>query len=151
VESDNPKSTAKIGGHPIHPMLIPFPIAFLVGALVSDVVFLITRDAFWASASLYLLGAGIVMALLAAIAGFADFMGDRRIRALGHAWQHMVGNLLAVAVAFVNFFIRLGDPVTVVLPAGIILSAVVAIILVFTGWRGGDLVYKHRVGIPDQR
>lgn len=150
MDLDNPKSTAKIGGHPIHPMLIPFPIAFLVAALVSDLVFWTVRDAFWASVSLYLLGAGIVMALLAALAGFTDFFGDPRIRALSHAWQHMVGNLLAVAIAVVNFLLRLGDPATAILPTGLILSAVVALILVFTGWRGGDLVYKHRVGIPDQ-
>lgn len=148
MELDNPKSTARIGGHPIHPMLIPFPIAFLVAALVSDLVFWAVRDAFWASVSLYLLGAGIVMALLAALAGFTDFIGDRRIRSLSHAWQHMVGNLLAVAIAVVNFFVRLDDPATAILPVGLILSAVVALILVFTGWRGGDLVYKHRVGVP---
>lgn len=151
MELDNPKSTAKVAGHPIHPMLIPFPIAFLVGALVSDLVFWSLGDEFWARVSLYLLGAGIVMALLAALAGFTDFMGDRRIRALGHAWQHMLGNLLAVAIAAANFIIRLDDPATAILPAGLILSAVVALMLVFTGWRGGDLVYKHRVGVPDQR
>ncbi|HET6630584.1 MAG TPA: DUF2231 domain-containing protein [Woeseiaceae bacterium] len=148
MQTDNPKSTAKIADHPIHPMLIPFPIAFLVAALVSDLLFWALGDAFWASASLYLLGAGIVMALVAALAGFTDFFGDPRIRSLSHAWQHMLGNLLAVAIAIANFFIRLGDPATAILPAGLILSAVVVLILLFTGWRGGDLVYKHRVGIP---
>lgn len=147
MEPDNPKSTAKIGGHPVHPMLIPFPIAFFVAALVSDLVFWNAGDPFWAAFSFYLLGAGIVMALLAALAGFIEFFGDRRIRALSHAWQHMVGNLLAVAIAVVNFVIRLDDPAAAILPTGLILSAVVACILVFTGWLGGELVYKHRVGI----
>ena len=147
MELDNPKSTAKIAGHPIHPMLIPFPIAFFVGTLVSDLVFWNVGGAFWAGVSFYLLGAGIVMALLAALAGFIEFFGDQRIRALSHAWQHMIGNLLAVAVAVVNFVIRLDDPAAAILPTGLILSAVVACILVFTGWLGGELVYRHRVGI----
>jgi uncharacterized membrane protein len=68
--------------------LVSFPIAFLNGALVSDLLFWQLGDPFWARASFYLIGAGIVMALLAALAGFTDFLGDRRVRALGHAWQH---------------------------------------------------------------
>lgn len=151
MDLENPKSTAKVAGHPLHPMLIPFPIAFFVGALVSDVIFWRNGDAFWATASLYLLGAAIVMALLAALAGFTDFLGDRRIRALGHAWQHMLGNLLAVGIALINFLLRLGDPAAAIVPTGLLLSAAIGTILIFTGWRGGDLVYKHRVGIPDAK
>lgn len=147
----NPKSTAKIAGHPIHPMLIPFPIAFFVAALVSDIVFWRAGGDFWATASFYLIGAAILTALAAALAGFTDFFGDRRIRELSHAWQHMIGNLAAVGIAVVNFLIRVGDPISAVVPIGLSLSAATGIILVFTGWRGGDLVYKHRVGIPEAR
>jgi uncharacterized membrane protein len=57
----NPRSTAQIMGHPIHPMLIPFPIAFLVATLVCDLVFWRTGNPGWATASLYLLGAALVM------------------------------------------------------------------------------------------
>src|SRR3546814_8442594 len=89
---ENPKSTARIADHPIHPMLIPFPIAFLVGTLVSDLIYWQTTDAFWATAFVYLLVAAIIAAALAAVAGFIDFFGDRRIRGLSHAWQHMIGN-----------------------------------------------------------
>lgn len=146
----NPKSTAHIATHPIHPMLIPFPIAFLVGTLLSDILFSQTGDAFWATASVYLLGAGIIMALAAALAGFADFFGDRRVRALSHAWQHMIGNLVAVLLSIFNLWIRLGDPESAILSIGLPISALVVLILLFTGWRGGDLVYRHRVGIPDE-
>ena len=64
----NPRSTAQIAGHPIHPMLIPFPIACFVLALVSDLAFWRTSNDFWASASLWLLGAGLIMAALVSIA-----------------------------------------------------------------------------------
>ena len=58
----NPKSTASIAGHPVHPMLIPFPIAFFVFAFLCDLAFWGTADAFWATAALWLLGVGLVMA-----------------------------------------------------------------------------------------
>lgn len=149
MQIERPKSTAKIGSHPIHPMLIPFPIATLVGALVADIVFAMSGDLFWARAATYLLGAGIATALLAAVFGFIDFFGSQRVRDLSHAWQHMFANLLAVVVAVVNFLLRLGDEGDAVLPTGLILSAVTVAILTFSGWRGGDLVYRHGVGTPE--
>src|SRR3954447_5884029 len=62
MASRNPESTAQVAGHPIHPMLIPFPVAFLVATLVSDLVFLRTGNPGWATASLWLLGAALVVA-----------------------------------------------------------------------------------------
>jgi uncharacterized membrane protein len=149
MELERPKSTAKIGTHPIHPMLIPFPIAFLVGTLVADILYSQSNDAFWARAATTLLGAGIVMALAAALFGFADFFGSKRVRELSHAWQHMLGNLLAVVIAIVNFLLRLGGGPGSIVPTGIALSAVTVLLLLFTGWRGGDLVYRHGVGTPE--
>jgi len=75
----NPRSTAQIAGHPIHPMLVPFPVAFFTATLVCDLVYRENGDVFWFTATQYLLGAGIVMALAAAAAGFTDFLGDGRI------------------------------------------------------------------------
>ena len=71
----NPKSTAQIAGHPIHPMLIPFPIACFVLTFISDLAFWKTSNDFWASASLWLLGVGLVMAALAAVMGLIDVLG----------------------------------------------------------------------------
>jgi uncharacterized membrane protein len=148
MDSGNPKSTATIGGHPIHPMLIPFPIVFLVSAFATDVMFWWTGNAMWATASIWLLGAGIVMALAAALFGFADFFGEARIRALSDAWQHMIGNLLAVVLALVNWYLRYraGAPVGGG-SYGIWLSLGTVLLLLFNGWKGGELVYRHRVGI----
>ena len=149
MEAENPKSTAQIMGHPIHPMLVPFPIAFLVGALIGDILFWRLADPFWATASLYLLGAGIVTALLAALAGLTDFAGSRRLRALTPAWLHMIGNVVAVLIAIVNLIVRLGDPAAAVIPLGLALSAATGFILIFTGWLGGELVFKHRAGVAE--
>ncbi|MCE3246343.1 MAG: hypothetical protein K0R41_168 [Geminicoccaceae bacterium] len=67
--SRNPQSTAQVAGHPLHPMLIPFPVAFLVATLVSDLIFWMTGNSGWSTASLNLLGAALIMAALAALAG----------------------------------------------------------------------------------
>jgi uncharacterized membrane protein len=146
----NPESTAKIGTHPLHPMLIPFPVAFLVGAFVSDLAFLGTGDGFWARASIWLIGAAIVMALLAALAGFADFLSEPRIRALSDAWYHMVGNLAAVIIAVINFALRYSKGAEAAIkPWGVVLSLIVVGILLFTGWKGWEMVYRHRVAVLD--
>jgi uncharacterized membrane protein len=150
MATTNPKSTASIAGHPIHPMLIPFPVAFLVTALVTDLAFWSTRDPVWAVASMWLLGAAVVMALVAALFGFIDFLNEPRIRALGDAWQHMIGNLIAVALALINWFIRYSSgPAEGVFPYGIVLSLVTVLLLLFNGWKGWEMVYRHRVGVAD--
>src|ERR1044072_3284053 len=99
----NPKSTLQIAGHPIHPMLIPFPVAFFVSVFACDVAFKSSSVALWATAALWLLGAGLVMAALAALAGLTDFLGEPRIRALNDAWWHAGINVLAVLLSLYNF------------------------------------------------
>jgi uncharacterized membrane protein len=145
----NPQSTAKIAGHPIHPMLIPFPIAFFVSAFLCDLAFWRSMNPEWATASLWLLGAGLIMAALAALAGLTDFLGDPRIRALHDAWLHAGGNVLAVLIELYNWYSRYEHGTEAVLPTGLILSLVVVCILLFTGWKGWEMVYRHRVGIAD--
>ena len=85
------RSTAAIFGHPIHPMLVVFPIGFLVGALATDLAFWGTSDPFWARASEWLLGAGIVMGALAAVAGLIEFVTISRVRSLAAGWVHFLG------------------------------------------------------------
>jgi len=143
----NPRTTAKIGDHPIHQMLIPFPIAFLVATLVCDLIFWRTGNGAWSTASLWLLGAALVMAALAAVAGLTDFMGDERIRDLSAAWHHMIGNVLAVLLSLWNWYRRYEGGEAAVLPTGLLLSLIVVLILLYTGWRGWEMVYKGRVGV----
>ena len=146
----NPRSTAQIGGHPIHPMLIPFPITCLVGAFVIDLIFLSTGDRGFATASHWLLGFGIGTALLAAVFGLIDYMGDDRIRRLGAAIQHMIANVAAVVIAIINFVIRMDDP-TEVDSLGVYLSGVTVLILLYSGWLGGEMVYRHRVAVQETK
>lgn len=139
------RSTVSLKGHPVHPMLVPFPIALFIGALATDAAFLADGASGWAAASKWLLGAGLVGALLAAAAGFTDFAASKAIREFRDAWLHMFANLAAVAVEALNFALRLADE-DAAASIGLALSAVAALLLLFSGWKGGELVFRHGVG-----
>lgn len=146
-EPGNPPSTAKIAGHPLHPMLVPFPIVCFVGAFATDLAYWRTADMQWANFSAWLLAAGLVFGVLAALAGLIDFLSHRRVRAQKPAWAHMLGNVLVLGLSLVNAFVHSRDAWTSVVPTGLILSSVVVLILCVTGWLGWAMVYRHRVGV----
>jgi uncharacterized membrane protein len=131
-------------------MVVGFPIAFFVATFASDLIFWRTGISFWAAASFWLLGAGLIMAALAAVAGLIDFFGEARIRALNDAWWHAGGNVLAVLIQLLNWFLRYQSGEAAIVPIGLLLSLVVICILLFTGWKGWNLVYLHRVGVSDE-
>lgn len=139
------ESTATIAGHPIHPMLIPFPISFLVGALVTDLVYWSTGSSFWAQASFWLIGAGLATGLLAAIFGLTDFLTIERVREHSAGWIHFLGNATVLVIALVNLWLRWENPAAAILPWGVVLSAVIGLILIVTGWYGGELSYRHKL------
>ena len=140
-------SRAAIAGHPIHPMLIPFPIAFFVGALVTDLVFLLTGDPFWARTSLWLIVGGLAGGLIAAIFGLTDFLTIPRVREHNIGWVHALGNGTVLLLSLVNLLLRLANPQAGILPWGLLLSFIVTGILVVTGWFGGELAYRHMIGV----
>jgi uncharacterized membrane protein len=149
MDGPNPKSTAVIAGHPIHPMLVGFPIAFFAATVATDITYQATANPGWAAASRWLLGAGLVMAALAALAGLTDFLGERRIRELRPAWYHMIGNVTVVVLELINLIIRLGARPPAVSGGELALSVIALLILLFNGWMGWEMVYRHRVGIAN--
>jgi uncharacterized membrane protein len=144
----HPQSKARIATHPIHPMLVPFPIVCFIGAFVADIFYVQGDRSLAGTASIWLLGVGLVGAALAAIAGFTDYFGNARIRAIRDATRHMLANLTAVVLEVVNLFLRLNNREAIA-GTGIILSGVVVLILLYSGWKGGELVYRHGVGVSD--
>ncbi|MFO1037529.1 MAG: DUF2231 domain-containing protein [Geminicoccaceae bacterium] len=145
---DSPlRSTARIAGHPIHPMLVPFPIVCFIGALVTDIAYALTAEMMWTNFSAWLLAVGLAMGVLAAIAGLIDFASNERIREQGPAWAHMLGNAGVLILALFNNFVHSRDAWTSVVPTGLILSAATVALMLVTGWLGASLVYRHRVGV----
>lgn len=141
------RSTAQIAGHPIHPMLVPIPITCFVGALLTDIAYVASAEIMWANCSAWLLLAGIVFGVLAAIAGLIDFLGNRLVRAQAPAWPHLIGNAVVLILSMVNLMIHMRDGWTSVWPSGLALSALTVLILPITRWLGWALVYRHGVGV----
>ena len=143
------RSYAAVGGRLIHPMLVVFPIAFLVGVLATDLAFWGTDDHFWALASKWLLAAGVIWA------------PSRRIRidrVHYHTPRPLTGGRLGLFLGECgcdtdrtreSLVSSESDPGAVVIPFGIILSAVVVVSLPRHGLAGGELVFRHRIGIID--
>jgi len=140
----HPQSTAKIAGHPIHPMLVPFPIVCFVLTFVLDILF-VRGNTGVAHASNWLLAIGLAFAVLAALAGLTDFLGEKRSRG-GDAVKHMFANVTAVVLEVVNLLLRRGHP-DFIGSTGVYISLVVVLILLYSGWKGGDLVFKHGMGV----
>lgn len=138
---------ATIGGHPIHPMLIPFPIAFFVGALVSDIISHWGDPIFWPRMSVVLIGLGIIGALLAAVFGFVDYAtAPLSEGAKKTATTHMALNLIVVVIFAIAFYLRLGDATSVI---GYVLTVLGVLILGVSGYLGGRLVFEGGVGMKD--
>ena len=150
MAEDFPRSTARIGGHPVHPMLVPIAITCFIGTLITDLAYWRTGDLQWANFSDWLLTMGLIGMVLAAIAGIIDFLGDRRIPGLAPAWIHAIGNTLVLVLAIFNEFVHTRDAYGQ-MPAGLILSLLMVVILVVTGWNGWDMVYRHGVAIRPER
>ena len=140
------ESVAAVGGHPLHPVVVPLPIGSFVGAFLCDIAFARTPDAFWARGARVLTGAGIVTGLLAGSLGALDFTGRREVRSHRAAWAHAGGNLAVLALSSVSELVRTREARTVPPPA-MALSAMSALILLGTGWLGGELSYRDRIGV----
>lgn len=139
-------STAAIAGHPIHPMVIPYPVAFLTSAVASDIAARRTGDPFWTRASKLLLGAGIVGGVGAAVSGITDYLTIKRAREKATGKLHAYGNPVALALAGASLAMRRGKdakPGTV----ATVLAGLTAGLVFVTGWAGAELSYRHMVGV----
>ena len=140
-------STAAIAQHPLHPILVVFPIAFLVGALAADLAFARNGDAFWARGAFWLIAAGLAVGVLAAIPGAIDLPTLAHARGFPLAWVHAGLNVAALAIALVNILVRGGDHAARVVPLGLGLSIVTTLLLLVSGWLGGEMTYRHGIGV----
>jgi len=131
--------------HPIHAILIAFPIAFFVGSLGADIIFVASRVEFWRKCALALIAFGIVGALAAAIAGLVDYRtAPMSGSAFDIATDHRNVNFALAGIFVVNFIIRLRRPGHWF---GYVLTLAGFAAVMYAGWSGGELVYRHGVGV----
>ncbi|MCK9487962.1 MAG: DUF2231 domain-containing protein [Xanthomonadales bacterium] len=141
------ESVMAIAKHPIHPMLVPFPIAFLSMLPLTDLAYLWLGDPFWARAGLWLNIGGLVLGVVAAIVGTLDLVLVRVARRHVSAWSHFIAAVMVLALAALGVWLRLPDPAAAVWPWGLVQSMTVAGMVVVAGWLGGSLSFHHGIGV----
>jgi uncharacterized membrane protein len=143
------ESKAKIMGHPIHPILIPFPLGLLTTSVVFDIVYLITGSGRWAMISFWMIAAGVIGGLLAAAFGLIDWLAipsGTRAKAVG--LLHGLTNFLMVALFAISWLLRAGAPGEPGVVA-IVLSFVGVGLASLSGFLGGELVVRLGVGVSE--
>jgi len=144
---------ASIAGHPIHPMLVPFPIALWSTSFALDIWFYFHRNPNWLLASKFMIAAGCLGALAAAIPGIIDWWALKDQQVVRVANWHARLNIIALIVFAVSLFLRLssyGHLVGHRLTIPFLLSLVGVILISISGWLGGELTFKHGVGVAPQ-
>jgi uncharacterized membrane protein len=143
------ESRAKLFGHPIHQMLIVFPLGLLATALVFDVVQLVSGNGFWSELSYWMIAAGIISGLLAAPFGLVDWLAiPWRTRAKRIGAVHGAGNVVVIALYGLSWLMRTGNPAVPEIPA-LAMSFLGGGLALITGWLGGELVDRLAVGVDE--
>lgn len=140
----------KLLGHPIHPMLIVFPLGLLSAGVIFDLIAAFTGNQGFYLVSYWMIAAGLVGGLLAALFGFLDWLGirsDTRAKSVG-LW-HGLGNLVIVLLFAASWWMRSSDPNNVPSTFAFILSLLGAGLALVTGWLGGELVYRLGMAVEE--
>jgi uncharacterized membrane protein len=143
------ESRAKLLGHPIHQMLIVFPLGLLAMAVVFDLIAISLGEGYWSEIAYWMIAAGVITGLLAAPFGFIDWLAipsNTRAKRIGAI--HGAGNVLVVLMFGASWLLRSDAPPS---PDGVALalSFVAGGLALFTGWLGGELVDRLSVGVDD--
>ena len=139
-------SRVAVLGHPIHAMSVAFPIALTFCVFGADALYWWTGDSFWARAALWAAGTGFLFGMFAGISGTAELLLVPGIRARAPAWTHFIIAVTLLGILGTNWGHRLWGYEDAVLPYGILLSALSVLMVMFTGWHGGKLVFDYRLG-----
>ena len=147
-------SPASIRRHPVHPMLIPFPIALWIFSLVADVIYLWRGNPVWRDwIAFYTLLGGIIGGAVAAVPGLIDWLSLKDPATVKVANWHARLNVIALLIFVASFYLRttggsrmLGGSYTIPL----LLSVLGVILITISGYLGGELVFKHGVAVNPQ-
>src|SRR5262245_11292780 len=143
------RSRASLRNHPIHPMLVVFPIALWVFSLLCDIVYHSgSHDLFWKGMAFFSMLCGTGGAIAAAIPGFIDYLAIRDPQPKRVAMIHMILNLIIVVLFIFNLGMRFSAPADPDQQLfATILSVIGVLLMAASGWLGGSLVYTYHVGV----
>jgi uncharacterized membrane protein len=142
------ESKVKLFGHPVHPMLIVFPLGLFATAVIFDILFLSTANPALPAVSFYMIAAGVIGGLLAAIFGFIDWLAlpnNSRAKSIG-GW-HGIGNFVIVVMFAISWLLRSNNANFIPDSLALILSFAGVGLALITAWIGGELVYRLGVAV----
>lgn len=139
-------SAIAVAGHPIHAMMVHFPIALVIATLGTDIFYWWSADPFWVRAGLWSAGFAFAFGIAAALVGTAELLLVPGIRVRVASWNHAIAAMTLLAVAGANWGLRWHVP-DAVLPHGLLLSVLASAVTGLAGWHGGKLVFDHGVGL----
>ncbi len=140
-------SKIAVAGHPLHAMLVTFPIALVAATLGCDAFYWWSGDPFFARASVWTSGWGFGLGVAAGAVGTLELLAVRGIRHRGESWGHAIAAMLMLAVIGANWGLRLSGGEAAILPWGLFLSGLGFVAVGIAGWHGGKLVFEHQIGI----
>jgi len=147
-------SPASIGGHPVHPMLIPFPIGLWVFSLIADLIYLWRGNpVWWNYIAFYTLLGGIIGAAAAAVPGFVDWLSLKDPKVVKVANWHARLNVIALLIYASSFYLRTTSGARLVSGSHtvpIALSVLGVVLISISGYLGGEMVFKHGVAVDQQ-
>jgi len=146
VASRPVESAVAVAGHPIHAMMVHFPIALVFAVLGADVLYWWTGDEFWVRVGVWAAGAAFLFGVAASLVGTAELLLVPGIRVRVASWNHAIAAMTLVAMAGTNWGFRLAFP-EAILPHGLFLSLLTGMVTGLAGWHGGKLVFDHGVGL----
>jgi uncharacterized membrane protein len=143
------KATATALGHPIHPMLIAFPLGLLPVASIFDIIYLYSHNGHWADVSYWVIAAGVIGGLIAAVFGLIDWIGiPTGTRAKYIGLIHGLINVALVVLFIVSWLLRRPNPAAPdLLP--IVLGFAAIVLALVSGWLGGELVYRLNIAVDE--
>ena len=143
------ESRMKLFGHPVHPMLIVFPLGLLGMAVIFDIIQMITGNGYWSEIAFWMIAAGVLSGVVAAPFGAIDWLAipsDTRASRVG--FLHGVGNVVVLVLFAASWWMRRDVPATPGTLA-MALSFVALALALVTGWLGGELVDRLGVGVDE--
>jgi uncharacterized membrane protein len=130
-------------------MLIVFPLGLLGGSIIFDIAFLVSKAGHWAEMAYWMIAAGVLSGLVAAVFGAIDWTGiPSGTRAKSIGVLHGLGNVVVVGLFAAGWLLRRSSPQNPGTLAMALSFAGVALSVV-TGWLGGELVDRLGIGVDE--
>lgn len=146
IAAHDTSSAIAIIGHPIHAIMVHFPIAFVIATLMADLIYWYSGDPFWIRVGLWASGVAFLTGVAAGLVGTLELLLVKGIRVRAASWNHAIAAMTLISVCGLNWGLRLIDP-EAVLPHGLIVSVLAAVFTGIAGYHGGKLVFDHGIGI----